>query len=86
LIREAVLNAIKHAKADEIIVTCEQDGDQVNIRINDDGEGFDPTNEKLNHYGLAIMTERASRLHGELTINTTQGSGCEVALSFSLEP
>ncbi|MCW8328124.1 nitrate/nitrite two-component system sensor histidine kinase NarQ [Photobacterium sp. SDRW27] len=86
LIREAVLNAIKHAKADEIIVTCEQDGDQVNIRINDDGEGFDPTNEKLNHYGLAIMTERASRLHGELTINTTQGSGSEVALSFTLEP
>ena len=85
LIREAVLNAIKHAEADEIIVSCNQDGDQVNIKINDDGEGFDPANEKLNHYGLAIMTERASRLNGELKINTTQGSGCEVALSFSLE-
>lgn len=85
LIREAVLNAIKHAEADEIIVSCNQDGDHVNIKINDDGEGFDPANEKLNHYGLAIMTERASRLNGELTINTTQGSGCEVALSFSLE-
>lgn len=86
LIREAVLNAIKHAGADEIIVTCNQDGDRVSIRINDDGEGFDPANEKLNHYGLAIMTERASRLNGELTINTTQGSGCEVALNFTLEP
>ncbi len=39
LIREAVLNAIKHAEADEIIVSCNQDGDQVNIKINDDGEG-----------------------------------------------
>ena len=86
LIREAVLNAIKHAGADEIIVTCKQDGDQVNIRISDDGKGFDPASKKLNHYGLAIMTERASRLHGELTINTVEGSGCEVGLSFSLEP
>lgn len=86
LIREAVLNAIKHAGADEIIVSCKQDSSRVNIRIRDDGKGFDPANEKLNHYGLAIMTERASRLHGELTINTAEGSGCEVSLSFSLEP
>ncbi|WP_064605520.1 nitrate/nitrite two-component system sensor histidine kinase NarQ [Photobacterium sp. J15] len=86
LIREAVLNSIKHAEADEIIIACHQSGDQVNIAISDDGRGFDPTSEKLNHYGLAIMTERASRLNGELKINTKQGSGCEVALSFSLEP
>ncbi|UXI02902.1 nitrate/nitrite two-component system sensor histidine kinase NarQ [Photobacterium sp. TY1-4] len=86
LIREAVLNAIKHADADEITVHCAQDGEQVNILITDDGQGFDPADEKRNHYGLAIMTERASRLHGELSIHTTQGAGCKVALSFSLEP
>ncbi|WP_299015997.1 nitrate/nitrite two-component system sensor histidine kinase NarQ [uncultured Photobacterium sp.] len=86
LIREAVLNSIKHAEADEIIVACHQEGDQVNVSISDDGKGFDSTCEKLNHYGLAIMTERASRLNGELTIDTKQGSGCAVALSFTLEP
>lgn len=86
LIREAVLNAIKHAQADEIIVTCQQDGNDVTISIKDDGEGFDPAVEKLNHYGLAIMTERASRLHGTLDINTARGNGCEVTLHFQPEP
>ncbi|MEJ2764208.1 nitrate/nitrite two-component system sensor histidine kinase NarQ [Photobacterium sp. MCCC 1A19761] len=86
LIREAVLNAIKHAEADEITVHCAQDGEQVNILITDDGQGFDPADEKRNHYGLAIMIERASRLHGELSIHTTLGAGCKVALSFSLDP
>ena len=85
LIREAVLNAIKHAQADEIIVTCLQELDTVTITISDDGIGFNPANEKLNHYGLAIMTERASRLHGSLEINTTRGTGCEVTLQFQPE-
>ncbi|WP_415720243.1 nitrate/nitrite two-component system sensor histidine kinase NarQ [Photobacterium ganghwense] len=86
LIREAVLNAIKHAAADEIIITCSQNEHDITISVKDDGIGFDPGNEKLNHYGLAIMTERASRLHGTLDINTTQGSGSEVLLRFQLEP
>lgn len=85
LIREAVLNAIKHAQADEIIVTCQQELDTVTINISDDGIGFDPANEKLNHYGLAIMTERASRLFGTLEINTTKGTGCEITLQFQPE-
>ncbi|MGF1758279.1 nitrate/nitrite two-component system sensor histidine kinase NarQ [Photobacterium sagamiensis] len=85
VIREAVLNAIKHAQADEIVVSCEQKDDRVDIKIRDDGLGFDPKNEKLNHYGLAIMTERASRLHGVLKINTMPGAGCEVSLTFSLQ-
>lgn len=85
LIREAALNAIKHAQADEIIVTCLQELDTVTITISDDGIGFNPADEKLNHYGLAIMTERASRLHGTLEINTTKGTGCEVTLQFQPE-
>ncbi|MDV5171180.1 nitrate/nitrite two-component system sensor histidine kinase NarQ [Photobacterium rosenbergii] len=85
LIREATLNAIKHAQADEIIITCRQELDTVTITISDDGIGFNPADEKLNHYGLAIMTERASRLHGTLEINTTKGTGCEVTLQFQPE-
>ncbi|MGF1699304.1 nitrate/nitrite two-component system sensor histidine kinase NarQ [Photobacterium makurazakiensis] len=86
LIREAVLNAVKHAKADEIIVTCHQNNNDITISIKDDGDGFDPNTEKLNHYGLTIMAERSSRLNGKLDIKTTQGAGSEVILDFQLEP
>ncbi|MDO6497592.1 nitrate/nitrite two-component system sensor histidine kinase NarQ [Photobacterium sanguinicancri] len=86
LIREATLNAIKHAQADEIIITCQQEHEQVSITICDDGLGFDQSNEKLNHYGLAIMAERADRLNGEVTITSEPEQGCCVTLSFLLAP
>lgn len=62
IIREAVLNAIKHAKAETISVSCNQSSGQVGIAVTDNGIGFDVNDEKRNHYGMAIMYERAKRL------------------------
>ncbi|NVH49866.1 nitrate/nitrite two-component system sensor histidine kinase NarQ [Photobacterium damselae subsp. damselae] len=84
VIREALLNAIKHANADEILIRCLQQDDKIAISIKDDGDGFDPRNPKLNHYGLAIMNERAARLHGQLEIHTQPQKGCEIELTFLL--
>ncbi|WP_225874349.1 nitrate/nitrite two-component system sensor histidine kinase NarQ [Vibrio algicola] len=84
-IREAVLNAIKHAQCDEIIVYCGVENGQITVSINDDGVGFDPTQPKPNHYGLSIMQERASRLSAQCEFNSQIGSGCEVKLSMNLE-
>ncbi|MEF1230340.1 histidine kinase, partial [Vibrio fortis] len=40
------------------------------------------TNNKVNHYGMSIMQERAARLNGELTIETAKGKGCTVILKY----
>jgi two-component system nitrate/nitrite sensor histidine kinase NarQ len=84
LIREATLNAIKHSKADNIIITCFQDSEQGCINIEDDGVGFDPTEEKINHYGLRIMQERANCVHGTLSISSEFEHGCTVNVTFPL--
>ncbi|MEC6796009.1 nitrate/nitrite two-component system sensor histidine kinase NarQ [Photobacterium sp. S4TG1] len=84
IIREAVLNAIKHANAKQIKITCHQHHSIIYIEITDDGVGFDPSNSKLNHYGLNIMQERASRLKGELTLHSKIGVGSQVKLQFAL--
>ncbi|MCE7554527.1 nitrate/nitrite two-component system sensor histidine kinase NarQ [Aliivibrio fischeri] len=84
LIREATLNAIKHSKADNIIITCFQEGEQGCINIEDDGVGFDPTEEKINHYGLRIMQERANCVHGKLSITSEMDNGCTVNVMFPL--
>jgi two-component system nitrate/nitrite sensor histidine kinase NarQ len=84
IIREAVLNAIKHADASHIKIACHQQQNVINVEIVDDGIGFDPSNSKLNHYGLNIMQERASRLKGELIIHSQIGLGCQVKLQFAL--
>ncbi len=63
IVREAVLNAIKHASATEIAVSCvtAPDGNHT-VYIRDNGVGIGEPNEPTGHYGLNIMRERAERL------------------------
>ncbi|MGF1910975.1 nitrate/nitrite two-component system sensor histidine kinase NarQ [Vibrio kasasachensis] len=82
LIREATINAIKHANATTIKVSCTEKNNTMIIKIIDDGVGIDNQENKLNHYGLSIMHERASRLNGQLTINTASQKGCEIELTY----
>ncbi len=84
LIREAALNAIKHSNANSINITCLQNNLQGSISIEDDGVGFDPLEEKINHYGLQIMQERAYCVHGQLLIDSKIEHGCTVKITFPL--
>ncbi|PYB26257.1 histidine kinase, partial [Serratia marcescens] len=84
IVREAVLNAVKHAGANEITVCCEVNaaGDNV-FSIIDDGCGIASLEEPEGHYGLTIMSERAARLGGTLHIQCRSGGGTAVCLTFS---
>lgn len=85
LIREAVINAIKHAKASEIYVNCDncdEDEEHVVVTVEDNGCGFDVPKMKQNHYGMSIMQERAARLNGQLFIEAVLGSGCKITLKY----
>ncbi|MGL5991719.1 MAG: nitrate/nitrite two-component system sensor histidine kinase NarQ [Plesiomonas sp.] len=83
IVREAVLNAIKHANAHVIRISGHIADDGCNIlSIADDGVGISSTEEPAGHYGLSIMSERATRLGGELSIQRTQPQGTEVQLTF----
>ncbi|WED24978.1 nitrate/nitrite two-component system sensor histidine kinase NarQ [Vibrio sp. JC009] len=85
LVREAVINSIKHASPKTIKISCQESDGRVDIRITDDGTGFCTSVEKLNHYGLTIMSERADRLEGNLNIDSKPGEGCTIQLSFPLD-
>ncbi|MGC9491499.1 ATP-binding protein, partial [Vibrio genomosp. F10] len=82
LIREATLNSIKHAHATKIDVECIEQDNTVTVSITDDGIGYDKDIEKLNHYGMAIMHERASRLNGHLEVRSIRPKGCAVVLTY----
>ena len=82
LIREATINAIKHAQASTIEIRCCESDTAVTVSVKDNGVGFDKGVEKVNHYGLNIMQERASRLNGQLQVITALHSGCEILLEY----
>ncbi|MDR9827984.1 nitrate/nitrite two-component system sensor histidine kinase NarQ [Vibrio sp. FNV 38] len=82
LIREATINAMKHANATQIAVECSESVGEITVCVSDNGIGFGENAEKLNHYGMSIMNERAERLNGQLTVNSQHDSGTEVRLVF----
>lgn len=83
IIREAVLNAIKHAHANEIAVTCSTSSSgEHSAAILDDGVGIASLTEPEGHYGLNIMHERAAQLGGTLIISRPQEGGTLVTITF----
>ncbi|WP_275555114.1 nitrate/nitrite two-component system sensor histidine kinase NarQ [Mixta sp. Marseille-Q2659] len=83
IVREAVLNAIRHANASLIEVSCTTlENGEYQIVISDDGCGLTTVEEPAGHYGLTIMHERAQRLGGSLLMETTPSDGTRLRLRF----
>jgi two-component system NarL family sensor kinase len=73
--QEAVVNAGRHAQAKQVSITLRTVGDEVELRVSDDGSGFDDGEKPLGpnepgHIGLATMRERAELVGGRLEIRT----------------
>ncbi|MTD28608.1 nitrate/nitrite two-component system sensor histidine kinase NarQ [Erwinia sorbitola] len=84
IVREALLNAVRHSHATEIGVKgYEHPTDGVTITINDNGVGIKTLEEPDGHYGLKIMHERAALLNGTLTIQRDVHGGTGVSLHFN---
>jgi len=83
IVREAVINAIKHAQAHEITVRCVTDANGLHsVSVRDNGIGNCSIEEPAGHYGLEIMRERAGRLEGTLEISSPEGGGTQITLRF----
>lgn len=77
--QEAITNARKHARAENLWVTCEVDPPYTRIEVTDDGQGL-AGEASEGRYGLAIMSERAERIRGSLEIRPHQPHGTTVAV------
>jgi signal transduction histidine kinase len=78
---EAVTNALRHGKPHVIEVRLQSENASVELRVRDDGAGFDPANlSETGHFGVIGMRERARQMKADLEITTAPGSGCEVRL------
>ena len=73
--QEAVVNAGRHAQAKAVSISLRTVGSQVELRVVDDGHGFDEngpvTDGEPGHLGLASMRERAELMDGTLEIESS---------------
>lgn len=76
--REALHNALKHARAKRVNIVLEVARGQLVLLISDDGRGFDPTVQQPGHFGLQSMRERAAAVEGALELMSADGVGTQV--------
>ncbi len=85
VIKESITNIVKHAEANEIVITASQTQDGFQITIDDNGKGFEATAlpfPATGHYGLTGMKERMRRIDGLFQIESEPGHGTRVILTF----
>ncbi|MFC2952275.1 GAF domain-containing protein [Marinicaulis aureus] len=86
--QEALANAIRHGKADNIFISLDYHESELIFRILDDGRGMPEDKAEMTastQIGLPSMRARAARLGGDLHIlnRTPQGFGVEVRLPLA---
>ena len=89
--QEALNNVVKHAEAGQAWVslrcTSSPTGEEpgVELRIRDDGRGFDPASIPLDHLGVGIMRERAATVGATLEIESQAGHGMQIVIVWKGE-
>ena len=84
--QEALTNAERHAGATVVEVELEVAEDRTELRVRDDGGGFDPGratragDPASQGLGLRGMAERARLVGGELDVRSAPGGGTSVTL------
>ena len=85
VVQEALTNAARHSEASHVEVALRLEDDALEVRVEDNGRGFDPEAESdRDSLGLAGMRERALLAGGELRIISGPGQGAVVLLRIPL--
>jgi signal transduction histidine kinase len=81
--QEALNNILKHAKASQVEIFLKHGEGSIELRIRDNGQGFDPERTPSGHYGLSMMRERAEGVGVQLSITSQPGRGTELIIHWT---
>jgi signal transduction histidine kinase len=85
--QEAFRNIERHAMATRVIVKLHMiNGTHMELRIQDNGIGFDPQKLLPGHYGIIGLREQAELIGAELTIDSMRNEGTIISVSLPLSP
>jgi two-component system NarL family sensor kinase len=84
--QEALANVQQHAQANRVQVQLELRSADVRLVVEDNGDGFDPENVPVDHYGLIGINERVKLLDGQLRLESSPGSGTRLEVLVPIRP
>jgi len=82
VLNEALTNVEKHARAEQVDVRVRRSNGWLELRVHDDGGGFDAAHAVTGdgHLGLGLMRGRAEDSGGSIELTSTPGEGTCVSL------
>lgn len=84
-VREAVGNVLKHAGAKQVRIDMRLDGGVLEVRVEDDGVGFDASKRMaVGHDGLSNMARRMREAGGSVKVDSVPGQGTCVTFRVPL--
>jgi two-component system CheB/CheR fusion protein len=82
LVRELLFNVVKHAEVEEAFVFLAEGEDRLRIVVEDEGAGFDPTENMEDRGGLGLVSarERLEMIGGTFEVDAAPGDGTRIAI------
>lgn len=89
VVQEAVTNAVRYAGASRIDVTVRRNGKRLDLRVEDDGKGFDVAETMEGAaagkaLGLLGMRERVGMLSGDIEIDSKPAKGTRIHVELPI--
>ncbi len=80
IVQELLFNGIKHAQAKEVLVQLIRNDEDLEIMVEDDGKGYDPSEIKKG-MGTENVAARVNFLKGEISIHSVIGTGTTTTIT-----
>jgi signal transduction histidine kinase len=84
--QEALRNVERHSMARHVSIKLETVDEELRLRIDDNGIGFEPSTPKPEHYGLVGLREQAELIAARLTIETAPRQGTRISITLRVAP
>ena len=87
IIRELVVNAVRHGHATSVRIAGEYQGGTLRFSVVDNGEGFDADatpGPAQGHFGFQGIRERLNDFNGRMEIRSAPGKGAKVSVSMEV--
>ena len=84
IVQEGLTNACRHSKSPRIRVELVERDGLLQIKVQDWGEGFDPTRVEADRFGLEGIRQRARLLGGSARVESAPGQGTCLTVELPL--
>ncbi|MGY3765865.1 sensor histidine kinase [Vagococcus vulneris] len=84
IVQELLSNTLRHAKASVLEVYLSERDQNLQLKVVDDGAGFNIDEEKVGSYGLTNIKERVSSIGGTVKIISFKNQGTSIEIKIPL--